>query len=440
MFYVFGDILWRYIIPARRRDHVSDHSIPSLVTNPAQAAEPDQHALLDRERHYQNVIDNTVDGYFAIDPQRRFIEVNDSLCRMFGTPRGEWMGKTPLDFITEQSRTELIRQMQRIESSEHRRYQLVGLRKDASTFPILLNTTTMRDGVGAVLGSFGFITDISAVVAAQQAVAESERELRGILDNLQDTYYRTDLEGRVIRVSPSVMPLLGYTPEEFFGQRLADHYIDPAARDVFLLTLREGGGEVTGYESPLRHKDGRVVWVLTNAHYVRDPDGRITGIEGTTRDITERRLADEQLRLAAKVFADSGRAIMITGADNRIVSVNRTFCEVTGYSVEDVVGEDPKLLASGRHDAEFFRDMWASIRDAGSWQGEVWNRRKNGEVFPEWLRTSAVRDATGAITHYVAIFSDISERKAVEARMDFLAHHDPLTHLPNRVLFRDRVE
>ncbi|MFA7291973.1 MAG: EAL domain-containing protein [Rhodocyclaceae bacterium] len=147
-----------------------------------------------------------------------------------------------------------------------------------------------------------------------------------------------------------------------------------------------------------------------------------------------------QLRLSARVFAESGEAIAVTDARGGFVSVNRAFTEVTGYRFEEVEGKNPRILQSGRHDQAFYAAMWEKMATTGSWQGEVWNRRKSGEIYPEWLNISAVRSPAGEITHYVAIFSDITERKAAQARIEYLAHHDPLTGLPNRSLLRERLE
>ena len=391
------------------------------------------------ESYYRQVIDSAIDGFFAIDAQRRFVEVNDRLCELFGYPREEWLGRTPLDFITAESRAELIRQMQRIDTSDRRRYQLVAQRKDGSTFPILLNNSTHRNAQGEVTGSFGFITDLTPILAAQQAVAESERELRGILDDLQDTYYRTDQSGVIVRASRSVEDLLGYKVEEVLGRRLADLYWSQGDRDDFLARMQANGGHIVGGESRLRHKDGRELWVLTTAHFIRDDKGNVVGVEGTTRDNTRQRLIQQQLRLAAKVFESSGEAIMITDPDGVIVSVNQAFTAVTGYESTDVAGRNASLLASGRHSAEFFADLWQQLGKTGYWQGEIWNRRRNGEVFPEWLGISTVRDERGVLVNYIGIFSDISERKAAAARIEYLAHHDTLTGLPNRLLLKDRM-
>jgi diguanylate cyclase (GGDEF)-like protein/PAS domain S-box-containing protein len=141
---------------------------------------------------------------------------------------------------------------------------------------------------------------------------------------------------------------------------------------------------------------------------------------------------EEQLRLFAQVFEFSREAILITGADTRILSVNRAFIEITGYSIEDIRGEKPDVLASGLQAPEFYRNMWRTLTDAGRWQGEIWNRRKNSEIYPEWLSISDVRDENGKITHYVGIFSDITEYRAAQEKIEYLARHDPLTNLPNR--------
>ena len=397
-------------------------------------------ALREGERYYRHVIDSAIDGYFAIDAQRRFVQVNDTLCRLFGYAREEFLGRTPLDFVTDESRMDLMAQMKRIDSTDHRRYQLVARRKDGGTFPILLNNTTHRNERGDVVGAFGFITDLTPIVDAQQAVTESERELRAILDNMQDTYYRTDARGLVTRASRSVKQLLGYESEEFVGRRLADSYCTPEDRDLFLARMVANGGHIVGGESRLRHRDGHEVWVRTTAHFIHDADGKVIGVEGITRDNTRQRRAEEELRLAAKVFESSGEAIMISDASGVIISANRAFTRVTGYEPEEVIGRTTDLLSSGRHDREFFRALWRSIREVGYWNGEIWNRRRDGDIFPMWLSVSAVRDERGITTHLVGIFSDISERKSAEAKIAFLAHHDTLTDLPNRLLLRDRMQ
>jgi diguanylate cyclase (GGDEF)-like protein/PAS domain S-box-containing protein len=154
----------------------------------------------------------------------------------------------------------------------------------------------------------------------------------------------------------------------------------------------------------------------------------------------DRKRAETQLKLAAKVFEQSQEGFMITDARRRILKVNPAFTAITGYSEQEAVGKSAGILSSGRHDREFYRNLWETIRTQNFWQGEIWNRRKNGEVYPELLNVSVVRDSTGNVTEYVGVFADITQLKASEAQLEFLAHHDTLTSLPNRLRLFFRLE
>jgi diguanylate cyclase (GGDEF)-like protein/PAS domain S-box-containing protein len=176
------------------------------------------------------------------------------------------------------------------------------------------------------------------------------------------------------------------------------------------------------------------------AEAVRDISGKVTRLSGTLQDITQRKQAEEKLRQAAAVFENTTEGVMITDTNGRIIAVNRAFTEITGYGEEEAAGLTGAALKSGRHDEQFYASMWGAIRENGRWQGEIWNRRKSGDIFPEWLNISVVKDERGRITHYVGVFSDISAMKESESRLDHLAHHDPLTGLPNRLLLNARME
>lgn len=150
--------------------------------------------------------------------------------------------------------------------------------------------------------------------------------------------------------------------------------------------------------------------------------------------------ANERLQLFVKMFDNSGEAILITDAQRRIIAVNPAFCMITEYAEADVIGKNPNILNSGRQDEMFYQTMWISINETGMWQGEIWNRRKGGEIYPEWLSIGTVKNPQGEILNYVALFLDISKRKEAEAHIEHLAHYDSLTHLPNRALFADRLK
>lgn len=186
--------------------------------------------------------------------------------------------------------------------------------------------------------------------------------------------------------------------------------------------------------------DGQIKWVRQTIDVDSGHAGRPVTAFGTVRDITRRKLTEENLRLAANVFEGSGEAIMITDADEKIISVNHAFIRSSGYSLEEIKGRNPRILSSGKHDADFFRSMRAALTRDGYWQGEIWDKDKSGRVFPKLMSISAIKDEHGIVTHYISIAADITERKEAEKNIHALAYFDVLTSLPNRILLHDRIE
>jgi diguanylate cyclase (GGDEF)-like protein/PAS domain S-box-containing protein len=191
------------------------------------------------------------------------------------------------------------------------------------------------------------------------------------------------------------------------------------------------------HEYRVRFDDGTVRWLSGKATPQRQRDGSVLW-HGFIFDATERKRAEENLRIAATAF-ESQEGMFITDASGIILRVNQAFSRITGYPAEEAIGKTPSLLSSGRHDAAFYAAMRESIERDGAWQGEIWNRRKNGEVFPEWLTITAVKDNDGRVTHHVSTLTDITQRKEAEDRIKHLAFYDPLTRLPNRRLLIDRL-
>ncbi len=183
--------------------------------------------------------------------------------------------------------------------------------------------------------------------------------------------------------------------------------------------------------------DGRVKWVREHCASEFDASGKPLRSVGAVQDITEQHLAEEQLRVAAAAF-ETHEAILITDANANIIRVNQAFHDITGYSSEEVLGKNPRILSSGRQDKAFYAAMWQQLLTAGSWAGEMWDRRKDGQIYPKWLTITAVKNEQGQTTEYVAIFSDITERKQAEEEIRHLAFYDALTRLPNRRLLLDR--
>ncbi|MDP3482010.1 MAG: EAL domain-containing protein [Sulfuricella sp.] len=182
--------------------------------------------------------------------------------------------------------------------------------------------------------------------------------------------------------------------------------------------------------------DGAHIWLDTSK--VPLADGEIFGVLGIYENITERKRLEEAMRIAAITF-ETQEAILITDSDAKILRVNQAFQDITGYSAEEVVGQNPRILQSGRHNAAFYQAMWSALHDTGKWSGEVWDRRKNGEIYPKFMTITAVYDGNQQVSHYVAVFADITRRKWSEQEIYQLAFYDPLTHLPNRRLLMDRL-
>ena len=227
--------------------------------------------------------------------------------------------------------------------------------------------------------------------------------------------------------------LIGKSPRDIAPQELADRYL-AADREI----LDQPGKQI--YESQVRHADGHLHDVVFHKATFTHPDGSVGGLVGVMLDITERKRMENDLRQAATVFDNSAEGVIIAEKNGTIIGVNRAFCSITGYERAEVIGQSPRMLQSGRHDRRFYSGMWKTIGQHGRWQGEVWNRRKSGEVYPQWLSITTVCDPQGQPTHYVATFSDITHQKQNEERIQLLAFSDPLTGLPNRRLLLDRLE
>lgn len=232
-------------------------------------------------------------------------------------------------------------------------------RRDGMSFPVHIGVS--RSQVGNKISYTGIIWDLSREREREIRIAESERELSNILQNMQDTFYRTDADGRLIRISPSVESLLGYAPAELVGTKLAELYIEPDGRDKFLKALQKSNGKIEHYEAPLRHKNGDEVWVSTNAHIVKDEEGHIAGVEGTSRAISEQRFMENALRESEGKFrtlAESSKAGIFIYQDNRLVYANEAESRLTGYSNDELLRMDfwqmvhPDFLDTARKWAE----------------------------------------------------------------------------------------
>ena len=240
-------------------------------------------------------------------------------------------------------------------------------------------------------------------------------------------------------ISDNLLRITGYSIEEallpsWWTQHL---YVDDKERILKESNALFSGKHLT-YEYRFIHKNGRVMWIQDEQQLICDENDVPQEVLSAWTDITERKLEEINLRISATAF-ETKEGIIITDNNNRIIRVNSAFTQVTGYSMEEAIGQTPALLNSGRHDSDFYQKMWLDLQQKQHWEGEIWNRRKNGEIYPEWLVITAVMDDKDIVSHYVATFFDISERKAAEESIRNLAFYDPLTNLPNRRLMLERL-
>ncbi|BAE51052.1 diguanylate cyclase domain-containing protein [Paramagnetospirillum magneticum] len=279
--------------------------------------------------------------------------------------------------------------------------------------------------------------DITERSEAAARLAESEARLWRMLEESPvGVSVSRRRDGKVVFANSRFTDIIGMSREEFLGSKAREHYVDDAQRQVVLAMLRRDG-RLDDAEVEFRRKNGSPFWSLLTIHPL-DFENEPVNL-AWIYDITERKAAEQQILLAAKVLETVTEAVVITDADNRIIFVNPAFTTITEYTKEEVRGKNPSFLSSGRHDPEFYAGLWQVLSVSGHWAGEIWNRRKSGAFYAEWLSINALRDVSGAITHFVAVFSDITHRKEDEERIWRQANYDALTGLPNRSLFVDRL-
>jgi diguanylate cyclase (GGDEF)-like protein/PAS domain S-box-containing protein len=323
------------------------------------------------------------------------------------------------------------------------RGELVNRRVDGTLYDEELVIAPVKEADGRISHFVGVKQDISERKRIEKALQQSHDLLAKLSRQVPGLIYQFRLfhDGRAAMpfASEAVIDMYGVTPEEVRDDvsDLLSH-IHPADLVGISNSIEESAHKLTPWQQEYRVLlNGEVRWHFGSARPERLDDGS-TLWHGCITDVTERRKSEEQLRVAAAAF-ELQEGMMVTDAASTILRVNRAFEQVTGYRAEEVIGKKPSVLRSDRQDSEFYQRMWSDIADNGSWQGEIWNRRKDGEVYPEWLVISAVKDNTGRITHYVGAFSDITQRKKAEAQIRDLAFYDPLTGLPNRRLLMDRT-
>jgi diguanylate cyclase (GGDEF)-like protein/PAS domain S-box-containing protein len=396
------------------------------------------------------ILDNVYEAILTIDHIGTIQSFNKAAERIFGYDTAEVMGNNvkmlmPSPYIDEhdgylsrylQERTPRVIGIGR---------KVQGQRKNGMIFPMRLSVTEIRrQGESHFVGLVSDISEEELALERAEAdankIAEDARFIKSLTDSLPSlvAYWDKDLRCRFANnaylewFGKPPEHVVGYTMMDLMGERLFA-LNEPYIRAVLVGTPQK-------FERALTKTDGSIGY--TWANYIPDIDanGAIEGFIVLVSDVTTLKEAEAELKLAASVYQNTVEGIMVTDAENNILSVNPAFTEITGYTAEESIGQNPRMLNSGKHDPIFFSDIWQKLESSGVWSGEIWNRHKNGELFLERMSINKIPDLSGKSYRYAALFHDITELRRKEEYIKHLAFHDALTDLPNRSLLMERLD
>jgi len=379
--------------------------------------------------------DNAPECITWIDEQARFCYVNEAACREHGYTKEELLAMSIPDVDPDFPADAWAAHWQELQQQGTLTFETRHKRKDGSIFPIEVSANFVR--FGGKEYNIAYTRDITERKRSESALLESEARFRQLFERHSDVMLLIDHQsGTIVDANPSAAQFYGYPLKTLRGMNVSQLNTQPES-EIHPQRQQAIAGEQGEFIFEHRLADGTVRSVEAHISVVNYSGKSL--FFSIIHDITERKQTETELHIAATAF-ESQESLLITDADGVVLRVNNAFTECTGYTSEEIVGQTPRLLKSGRHDAAFYAAMWDSINRNGTWQGEIWDRRKNGEIYPKWLSISAVKGSDGVITHYVGSHIDITERKAAEDEIKNLALYDSLTNLPNRRFLLDRLK
>lgn len=415
------------------------------------------------EQELSSIFDFLPDATFVVDSKHKVIAWNKAIEEMTGIPKDQIIGKdgyeTTIPFYGEK-RKYLIDLINLPTAEIEAKYNNVirnGNTLYAEAFtPALYDgkgafvwatVAPLLDNVGNRIGTIESIRDITTQKNMENDLLESKQKLVDIIDFMPDPTLIIDKDGRVIVWNREIAKLTGVPSDKILGRNNYEYSIPFCGerRPILVdLVLNPNPEFEKNYEEFMRYGDNiygrsfvamlqsKPAYLSSSASLLRNSAGEIVGAIECIRDRSGQRKAEERIKLLASIFDNSGEAIVITDSNNIIIEVNKAFSQFTGYSCEEAIGQNPKILKSGIEGVEFYKEMWRCLLENNYWQGEIWDKRKDNSLYPKWLTITTIRDKYNNITNYFASFSDISQRKEAERRIEHLAHNDSLTSLPNR--------
>ena len=399
--------------------------------------------LAAQEARFESMFETSPDPTWIIDGHQ-FVSCNAAAVAILGYHSKEDLRNTHPSRLSpefqpdgEASFSKAERMMRLAEERGLHRFEWIHTRLDGSDFPAEVTLSRMTMKGRPVI--YCVWRDVSERKAAEAQVAENQQLLHAIVDNAPALVYVFDASGKLILCNRQFEKAVGHTRADLLSKDRGSFLPAHIAREHYENDLQVlAARQPISFEENNLEPDGPHVY-LTVKSPLYSPSGAAWAVVGVSTDITQRKRSESESRLAATVFDNTADGIIITDAQATILSVNRAFKQITGYSAEDAIGAKPSILRSEHQDTAFYEAMWAKLLAGDVWQGEIWNRRKCGELYPEWLTISPVRAPGGEISNFVSVFSDISTIKRSQAELEHLAHFDPLTDLPNRILFHDRA-
>lgn len=378
---------------------------------------------------FREFFELAADPIFVLDVNGKFVEVNRAACQHTGYSHEELLKMSPSDIDDPEHRQRIPERFAQLQRDREATFEAVHVHRDGRRIPVEMHIRLFEHE------GRSFTLNICRDISERK---QQEIEYQAIVQTTTDGFWIASVhDARILDVNEAYCRMLGYSRDELLSMHIYDVEAveSPEETAAHIRTVMETGHDF--FETKQRHKDGHLVEIEANVSYSKIRGGVFFVF---VRDISERKRQEEELQLAASVFNASSASIVITDQNNRIVSVNPAFTETTGYTADEAIGNTPNMLSSGKQSKEFYREMWQNLERNRHWHGELWNRKKNGALYAEQLSINVVAHKDGSVHRYVAIFSDITEKKLAEDMMWRHANYDTVTELPNRRLFFDRLD
>jgi two-component system NtrC family sensor kinase len=390
-----------------------------------------------------SLVESSTDAIVGKTLNGTIVSWNKGAELLYGYRADEVIGK-PVSLLAPADRAAEVQQvLERVRAGETTsNFETSRLRKDGTAVEVSLTVSPIRNSAGEITGAASIAHDITERKWNEHELSYERRLFQALMDNIPDTIYFQDTACRFIRINKAQARMLGISdPNEAIGRTDFDFFPADFAQGCYEAEqkLIQSGQPIVGAVQKLTRPNGQVQWLSSTEVPLRDAEDRVFGFVGISRDITERKRDEQQMRLLTTALESAANGVTITDRAGRILWVNPAFTRLTGYSAAEVVGQNPRVLKSGAQDGAFYRGLWDTVLAGAVWHGELVNRRKDGSLYTEEMTITPVRDDTQAVSHFIAIKRDVSERKLAEEKLRLAEekHRSLVLNIPDVVWTRD---